>query len=48
MLTKEIASKSDLMFFQNDILADIKKFETTINNKLSQLTESFDQKISEN
>ena len=48
MFTKEIASKSDLMFFQNDILADIKKFETTINNKLSQLTESFDQKISEN
>ena len=48
MLSKDSVSKSDLMFFQNDILSDIKRLEQSFNNKITALSQTFDQKITDN
>ena len=38
-------SKGDLMFFQNEILSDIKKLESKINLKIDKQIEDLKQKI---
>ena len=36
--TNEYISRSDFIFFQNEILGDVKNLETKLNDKLSQTT----------
>ena len=41
-------TKGDLMFFQNEILSDLKKLETKLNNKLDLSIEEIKVKLTEN
>ena len=43
----ENISKNDFLFFQNDILKDIKILESTMNNKISQINQTIVTKINE-
>ena len=43
----ENVSKNDFLFFQNDILKDIKKIESTMNTKISQINQTIISKINE-
>ena len=43
----ENVSKNDFLFFQNDILKDIKILESTMNNKISQINQTIVAKINE-
>ena len=38
-------SKNDFLFFQNDILKDIKNLESTLNNKINQIAQTLSTKI---
>ena len=38
-------SKNDFLFFQNDILKDIKNLESTMNNKITQLAQTWTSKV---
>jgi hypothetical protein len=43
----ENVSKNDFLFFQNDILKDIKALESTMNSKISQINQAIFSKINE-
>ena len=43
----ENVSKNDFLFFQNDILKDIKALESTMNSKISQINQTIISKINE-
>ncbi len=43
----ENVSKNDFLFFQNDILKDIKALESTLNNKISQINQTILTKIND-
>ena len=43
----ENVSKNDFLFFQNDILKDIKALESTMNNKISQINQTILSKIND-
>jgi len=38
-------SKNDFLFFQNDILKDIKNLESTLNNKINQIAQTLTTKM---
>jgi hypothetical protein len=41
----DYASKNDMMFFQNEVLGDIKKIETKLNSKFEDKTNDINSKL---